>query len=150
MSVQQNIELLTRWFQEVWNEGKTQTVHDLLAPEAVATGQAGSGVELHGPEEFVRFVEQIRGAFPDIKVTVEDAFGSDDKVALRWSATMTHSGHALGIPATGKSVRLTGITIVRIVNGKLVEGWDNWDQLAMLEQIGVSTPSKTPALGKTA
>jgi steroid delta-isomerase-like uncharacterized protein len=150
MAVQENIELLTRWFQEVWNEGKTQTVHELLSPDAVALGQAGAGIELHGPKDFVSFVEQIRGAFPDIKVAVEDAFGCDDKVALRWSATMTHRGDALGIPATGKSVRLTGITIVRIVNGKMVAGWDNWDELGMLEQIGVYTPPNTVSLHKTA
>ena len=150
MTVEQNIQLLTRWFQEVWNEGKTQIVRELLSPDAVAVGQAGSGIELRGPEDFVPFVEQIRGAFPDIKVTVEDAFGSDDKVALRWSAMMTHRGDALGIPATGKSVRLTGITIVRIVNGKIVAGWDNWDQLGLFEQIGVYNPPKTVSLAKTA
>ena len=150
MTVEDNVKLLTRWFQEVWNEGNMQTVHELLAPDGIARGQAGPGVELRGPEEFSRFVEQIRSAFPDIKIAVEDAFGCDDKVALRWSATMTHSGDGLGIAATSKPVRLTGITIVRIVNGKLVEGWDNWDQLAMLEQIGVYDPPKTAALGKIA
>lgn len=129
MSVQDNIQLVSRWFQEVWNEGKTQTVHELLSSDAVAVGQAGAEVELHGPQEFVPFVEQIRSAFPDIEVKVEDAFGADDKVVLRWSARMTHQGDRLGIPATGKSVRLTGISIIRIVNGKIVAGWDNWDQL---------------------
>jgi len=118
------------------NEGKTQTVHELLLSDAVAVGQAGAEVELHGPQEFVPFVEQIRTAFPDIKVNVEDAFGADDKVVLRWSARMTHQGDTLGIPANGKSVRLTGISIIRIVNGKIVAGWDNWDQLGMLQQIG--------------
>jgi steroid delta-isomerase-like uncharacterized protein len=122
MAVQENIQLLTRWFQEVWNEGKTQTVYDLLSPDCVAIGQAGSGVELHGPEEFVPFVERIRSAFPDINVNVEDAFGADDKVVLRWSGHMTHRGDALGIPATGNSVRLTGITIARVVDGKIVAG----------------------------
>lgn len=148
MSVQDNIQVLTRWFQEIWNEGKTQTVHELLSQDAVAVGQAGSGVELHGPLEFVPFVERIRSAFPDIKVKVEDTFGADDKVVLRWSARMTHRGDALGIPASGKSVRLTGITIAQIVNGKIVAGWDNWDQLGMLQQIGA--PSEAVTLGKTA
>ena len=127
MSVQDNIQLVSRWFQEVWNEGKTQTVHELLSSDAVAVEQAGAEVELHGPQEFVPFVEQIRTAFPDIKVNVEDAFGADDKVVLRWSARMTHQGDTLGIPATGKPVRLTGISIIRIVNGKIVAGWDNWE-----------------------
>lgn len=150
MSVQDNIQLLTRWFREVWNEGNTETIHELLSPDAVAIGQAGSGVEFHGPKEFISFVEQIRAAFPDIHVEVEDAFGADDKVVLRWSARMTHRGDGLGIPATGKQIRLTGITIVRIVNGRIVAGWDNWDQLGMLQQIGAYTKPEGVALGKPA
>lgn len=150
MSVQENIQLLTRWFQEVWNEGKTQTVHELLSPDAIAIGQAGAGRALHGPEEFVPFVEGIRAAFPDIRVEVEDTFGADDKVVLRWSGTMTHQGDALGIPASGKSLRLTGITIAQIVDGKIVAGWDNWDQLGMLQQIGAYPPPEAVVLGKTA
>jgi len=150
MSVQDNIELLSRWFREVWNEGKTETVHELLSPDAVAIGQAGSAVELRGPKEFVSFVKQIRSAFPDMHVEVEDTFGADDKVVVRWSARMTHRGDALGIPATGKPVRLTGITIARIVNGKIVAGWDNWDQLGMLQQIGAYGQGETVALAKPA
>jgi steroid delta-isomerase-like uncharacterized protein len=150
MSVQENIQLLTRWFDEVWNQGKLETVQELLSPDAVAIGQAGSGVTLRGPQDFVPFVQRIREAFPDIKVDVEDAFGAEDKVALRWSGQMTHSGDALGMPATGKSVRITGITMVRIVDGKIVEGWDNWDQLGMLQQIGAYTQPEAAVLAKTA
>lgn len=137
MAADENIQLMRRWFQEVWNEGQIQTVHELLSPDAVATGQRGAEKEIRGPEEFVKFVREIRGAFPDIKVNVEDVFGAGDKVVLRWSAIMTHTGDALGLPASGQTVRSRGITITRIVDGKIVEGWDNWDQLGMLEQIGV-------------
>ena len=136
MSVEKNIQVMRRWFQEVWNEGRIETVHDLLHPDAVARGQRGAEAEIRGPKEFEQFVREIRGAFPDIKVKVEDIFGVDDKVVLRWSAIMTHTGDALGIPASGRAVRSRGITIARIVDGKIVEGWDNWDQLGMLEQIG--------------
>jgi steroid delta-isomerase-like uncharacterized protein len=136
MSVEENVNLMRRWFEEVWNQGKTQTVRDLLAANAVGIGQLEDGGEVRGPAGFVPFVERIRGAFPDIKIKVEDAFGSGDKVVVRWSANMTHRGDHLGMPATGKTVRLTGITIARIVEGQIVEGWDNWDQLGMLQQIG--------------
>src|SRR5215470_8472083 len=136
MPVSQNIELMHRWFREVWNEGRIETVYQLFAADGVAIGQAGPQTQIRGPKEFVLFVERIRGAFPDIKVTIEDAFGAKDKVVLRWSASMTHTGDTLGVAATGKSVRLTGMTIVRIFKGKIIEGWDNWDQLGMLEQIG--------------
>jgi steroid delta-isomerase-like uncharacterized protein len=137
MSADENIQLMRRWFQEVWNDGRIETVYELLAPDAVATGQRGAETEIRGPEQFEKFVRELRGAFPDIQVSVEDVFGAGDKVVLRWSASMTHTGDAPGLPASGRPVRSRGITIARIVNGKIVEGWDNWDQLGMLEQIGV-------------
>lgn len=136
MSADENMQLMRRWFQEVWNEGRVQTIHDLLSPDGVATGQRGAEAEIRGPEEFAKFVGEIRGAFPDIKVKVEDILAADDKVVLRWSGIMTHTGDHLGLPATGRTVRTRGITIARIVDGKIVEGWDNWDQLGMLEQLG--------------
>ena len=63
---------------------------------------------IHGPDEFKVFVEKLRGAFPDIHMTIEDAFASCDKVAVRWSATMTHTGDHLDIPASGKRVSVAG------------------------------------------
>lgn len=150
MGTQENIQLMKRWFQEVWNENKKQTIHELLSPTAVATGQSGSGAVIHGPAEFAAFAEGIRSAFPDIKVTVQDAFGADDRVVVRWSAKMTHRGDGLGIPATNKEVQLTGMSIVRIANGQIIEGWDNWDQLTMLEQIGAYTRPDAITLAKSA
>jgi len=137
MSVEQNVQLMRRWFQEVWNEGRLEAIHELLSADAIARGQDGAESELHGPDEFEGFVRKIRGAFSDMKLTVEDVFGAGDKVVLRWTATMKHTGDTLGIAATGCIVRSQGITIARIVDGKIVEGWDNWDQLGMLEQMGV-------------
>jgi steroid delta-isomerase-like uncharacterized protein len=92
----------------------------------------------------VPFMQRLRGAFPDINIKVEDAFGARDRVVVRWSAVMTHRGDDLGIPATGKSVRISGMSIARIVDKKIVEGWDSWDQLGMLKQIGVyASPQNT-------
>jgi steroid delta-isomerase-like uncharacterized protein len=136
-----NITLIRRWFDEVWNEGRLETIRELMAPDAVGIGQAGSAVVIRGPQQFEAFVEKLRGAFPDIHVTIEDAFCGDDRVVARWSATMTHSGDQLGIPASGKQVRITGISIARIANGQIVEGWDNWDQLALMREIGAITDS---------
>jgi steroid delta-isomerase-like uncharacterized protein len=150
MSAKQNIQLMRRWFQEVWNEGRTQTVYDLLSPNSVARGQTGPQDEIHGPAEFVQFVQRIRTAFPDINLTIEDAIGAQDKVVVRWLGVMTHSGDSLPIPATGKPVRITGISIARILNGQIVEGWDNWDQLGMWEQLGVYKRPETVILVKSA
>jgi steroid delta-isomerase-like uncharacterized protein len=137
MSVEENVQLMRRWFKEVWNDGNMQTIHELFAPDGVGIGEHEDGIPLRGPADFVPFAERIRGAFPDIHIVVEDAFGADDKVAVRWSATMTHRGDHLGMPASGKRVQITGTTIVRIRDRQIIEGWDNWDQLGMLKQIGV-------------
>lgn len=150
MAVEENIQLMRTWFQQVWNEGRIQTVYDLLASDGVARGQRGAETQIRGPEQFAQFVRDIRGAFPDIKVQIEDILGAGDKVVVRWSATMTHSGDALGIPATGRTVRSRGISIATIDKGKIVEGWDNWDQLGMLEQIGVFKQPEAVILAKSA
>jgi predicted ester cyclase len=85
-----------------------------------------------------------------MNMKVEDAFGTADKVVVRWSGKMTHSGDGLGMRATGKPVRLSGISIARIIDGKIVEGWDHWDQLGMLEQIGAYARPDAPPLQKSA
>jgi steroid delta-isomerase-like uncharacterized protein len=150
MTTSDNISLMKRWYREVWLEGKNETIYELLAPSAVLSGQTSAHEEIRGPKEFAAFADQIRNAFPDTNLVVEDAFAVDDKVAVRWSATMTHRGDGLGVPATGKKVRITGMSIARIVGGKIVEGWDNWDRLAMLEQIGAYTPPQAVILAKSA
>jgi steroid delta-isomerase-like uncharacterized protein len=137
MSTAENVALMKRWFEEVWNEGRIATVTELLDADAKGFGQAGHGTGIHGPADFIPFVQRLRGAFPDIKTKVEEAFATDYQTVVRWSATMTHTGGDLGIPPTGRKVQVTGMTMVHIENGKIIAGWDNWDQLALLRQIGV-------------
>ena len=140
MSAEENVQIMRRWFQEVWNEGRVETLYELFSPEGIAHGQEDAEAELHGPQEFEGFVRKIRGAFSDVQLTVEDVFAAGDKGVLRWSGVMKHTGDALGMPASGRAVRLRGITLVRFADGKVVESWDNWDQLGMLQQIGAVSP----------
>ncbi|MFZ1971327.1 MAG: ester cyclase [Candidatus Acidiferrales bacterium] len=138
MSVAENVALMQRWFREVWNEGRVQTIHDLMDESCIGIGQDQPGVEIHGPADFVALSNRLHGAFPDIKITVDDTIGADDKVVVRWSAVMTHTGDHLGIPATNRPVRITGITIAQIKDGKIIRGWDNWDQLALMQQLSLA------------
>lgn len=137
MSVTENVALMRRWFEEVWNQGRMQTVLELLDEHATGFGQAGHGTGIHGPADFIPFAQRLRAAFPDIKISVEEAFGDSQNAAVRWSADMTHTGDALGIPPTNRKVHITGMTMVHMKDGKIIAGWDNWDQLAMMQQIGV-------------
>jgi hypothetical protein len=109
MSAEENVQIMRRWFQEVWNEGRIETIHELFSPEGVARGQESPEGELHGPAEFEAFVKKIRSAFPDMQLAVEDVFATGDKGVLRWSGVMKHTGDAMGMPGSGRTVRLRGI-----------------------------------------
>ncbi len=150
MSTSENIALMNRWYREVWREGKNETIHELLAPDAVVSGHSGPEGVIRGPAEFQVFAENIRAMFPDTDVVVEDAFGIDDKVAVRWRANMTHDHEAFGVPPTGTKVSVSGTSIVQFADGKIVAGWDNWDRLGLLEQIGAYSAPAAPVLAKTA
>lgn len=78
-----------------------------------------------------------RAAFPDLHVQIEDQLAEGDRVATRWTGTGTHNGELAGIPATGKQVTLPGMEIVRIADGKLVEGWEGYDSGTLMRQLGV-------------
>jgi steroid delta-isomerase-like uncharacterized protein len=138
MSIE-NKTLVQRWFSEVWNEGRADAIDEMLADDAAVHGL---GPDLHGPAEFKHFHSAYRNAYPDVTIHIDDLVAEDDMVAVRWSASGTHRGDGLGFPATGRRAQFTGMVFVRIKEGKLVEGWNNFDQLGMLLQLGiVSLPS---------
>jgi steroid delta-isomerase-like uncharacterized protein len=127
-----NIALAKRWFEEVWNKSRREAIDEMLAPEApIHDGEAS----MQGPDGFKPFFDRMQSSFSGIRVTVEDAIAHEDKVCLRWSCTMTHTGAGFGLPATGKHLKVTGISIVRVEGGQLVEGWQNWDMMGLMQQI---------------
>ena len=73
--------------------------------------------------------------FPDLSVSTDDVVSSGDRLVVRWTATGTHQGDQLGVPATGKRVRLTGIDILRVEEGRVVERWGETNGLEMMQQI---------------
>ena len=127
--------IIRRWFDEVWNKGRLCAIDELASPDVIGHGQAEHGVEI-GLREFRPFVERFRSAFPDIHIAIHATIEQGENVVARWTATMTHTAEFLGIRDTGRKVTVTATTIQRIVNGKIVEGWDNWDQLGLLVQLG--------------
>jgi steroid delta-isomerase-like uncharacterized protein len=129
-----------RWFQEVWNEGRRDAVAELLTPSAVIHD---GGHDSTGPEGFYPFYDRLRSSFSDLHIEVEDSMAVGDKLSVRWVCTARHTGDGLGVPATGTEIRVTGISILRVADGKLVEGWQNWDMLGLLEQIHGGARSAT-------
>ena len=88
-------------------------------------------------DTYIGYLPMFYGAFPDLRVTVEDMVAEGDEVATRWSFRGTHQGELMGIPATGKQVEASGITIHRVSGGKIVEGWTILDNLGMMRQLGI-------------
>lgn len=131
-----NKSLVHRWFEEVWNQGREATIDELLAPNGIALGLGESDKPVRGPAEFKIFFHNLRTAFPDIRITIEDTVSEGDQVVVRVKIEGTHLGDGIGVPASGRRMCVAGILIIRFANGKIVEGLNSWDQLGMLRQIG--------------
>lgn len=132
-----NRALIRRWFEEVWNKGRAEAIDEMFAADGVANGLADeNGEPLRGPDGFKAFFYKFRDAFPDIEVIVEDTIAEDDKVAARCVVRATHQGEGLGFAATLKPMEITGIVIVRVKDGQIVEAWNNFDFMSMFQQLG--------------
>ena len=138
-----NVALGRRWFEEVWNQKKSAAAAELLAADAVMHGISETGEDVHGPAGFLALHAKLLSAFPDMQFTLDDCFGAGDKIVVRWTATMRHAGPGLGIEATGAEITLRGMGIARIAGGKVQETWDNWDRMAMFEQIDAAVKAKS-------
>ena len=90
-----------------------------------------------GTQEIVSHITQTRAAFPDIKFVDEGRLADGDQVVFKWSASGTHKGDFMGIPATGRRVETHGVSVARIENGRIAEEVIYYDRLAVLEQLGV-------------
>ncbi len=131
----ENKAMVRRTMEAIWNQGNFAVADERFASDYV--GHAPDKIE--GPEGVKQFVSAIRNAAPQIQI--EDQIAEGDTVVTRWTAGGKHTGEFQGIPPTGNQVSITGITVFRIANGKIVEGWTNADRLGLMQQLGaVSAP----------
>jgi len=140
---EENKKIVRRWFEEVWNRGSESAIEEMLDAEGVAHGLGDSEQDVKGPAEFKPFVANIRGALPDTRIVIEDIFADGDRVAVRVTLQGTHTGNGLGLAPTGRSVRIQGIVIVRMQDGRIKEGWNSYDQLGLLRQLGALPAAKS-------
>jgi steroid delta-isomerase-like uncharacterized protein len=90
-----------------------------------------------GLAEFNEMVKGLLAAFPDLRFTIEDQVVVGDKVTTRWTAEGTNTGPLGGVPATGKRMRINGLILDRVVGDKVAERWEQWDQMGMMQQLGL-------------
>ena len=141
MAAQDNAEVARGWAQAAFNQHDLEAAAQFLAPDWV--GHWVGMPEGHGHEGFKRLAGAYLAAFPDMKITVEDALEVGDKVVRRISWLGAQQGSFLGVPPTGRRVRGRGIVIIRIEDGKIAEEWEMSDLLGLLQQLG-AVPSFQP------
>jgi len=130
MTPEEHKTIVRRFFDDVWKKQRLQVVDEVFAATVLLNGQPV-------PREAIKQVVTARRvAFPDIHVTVEDQVAEGDKVSTRRTWQATHQGLYRGIAATGKRVKWAQISIVRLVEGRIVEDWPVADELSILQQLG--------------
>ena len=137
MSAEENKAVVRREMEELFNHtGNLDAADEIIGPDYVSY-EPTSG-ETRGIEGAKQFAATYREAFPDLQNTIEDMVAEGDKVVVRFRARGTHQGEteAFGRP-TGQRMEMTGITIKRLSEGKIVEAWTNFDALGMMQQLGV-------------
>jgi steroid delta-isomerase-like uncharacterized protein len=139
MPTEDNKSTVRRLIEEGWNQGKIAVFDELAAPNWIHHDPAQPHVRTL--EDFKRNVAATRSAFPDIHFTIEDVIAEGDKVILRWIRRGAHTGDlvtpVMRLPATGKQVTVTGMTIFRFADGKVVETWNQSDRLGLFQQLGL-------------
>jgi len=137
-----NSDLIRRWFEEVWNQGREQTIDEMCSKDAVGHGQTHDGSDIVGPENFKHFWRAFRAAFTSIHITVHQSIAEGDLAMLHWTIKMKHTGPFMGAAPSGKQITAKGMSIQRFAGGKILEAWDNWDQLAVMSQLGLVSLDK--------
>jgi predicted ester cyclase len=136
MTTEQHKAIVRRLYEEAFNHtGDLSVADEFIAPDFVDR-TAPPGLP-PGREGFKLLVGGWRHAFPDIRLTIDAIVAEGDQVVVAWTGTGTHRGELMGIPPTGNSGSLMGITFNRMAGGQVVERWGNSDDLGLLQKLGV-------------
>ena len=130
------------WFKEVWDEGREEAVDRLADAHMIAHGFGGpGGPPMRGTAEFKKLFRMFRQALGDLEIAVERTVTEGEQCAAYCRVKGRHVGDALGGAPTGRPVEFNGMVIVIVRDGRIVEGWNCFDFLAMYQQMGwVKTP----------
>jgi predicted ester cyclase len=138
--LQSNIDVTHEFVEKVLNNGDMKFAEDHTDANFVEHNPAPG--QPQGLEGFKKWLTEWRAAFPDGKITIDDIIAQGDKVVIRNTFTGTHKGPFMGMQPTNKSVKVEGIDIVRIVNGKQTDHWGQFDVMGMMTQLGMMPEGK--------
>ena len=127
-----NADRTRRWYNEVWKPGGESTVHELMSEHIDGYME---GVDVRTRSEFLVERQRFLEAFSDLEMVVDDCIEDGSKTVARWHVTATHTGAALGFPATNRKVAFRGMTWLEFKDGRIVRGWDSWNLGGLLQSL---------------
>jgi steroid delta-isomerase-like uncharacterized protein len=135
-----NREMAMRWFEEVWNGRRGEMIDEVLTEDSVCFTDQGP---VRGKDDFrQQMYLPLLQAFPDLHVQVEGIVASDDEVVVRWTATGTHTGDGLPIAPTNKAAAFSGISWIRVRDGRFQEGWQSSNIADVIRSLGEGEGSR--------
>jgi steroid delta-isomerase-like uncharacterized protein len=126
-------DVVLEYIEAVWNQGDTEALEKLTAPGFAYHLGGQPGRDCAAMRDFLSL---IRIAFPDWRVEVSAMVTEGHTAAVRWEGTVTHEGEFRGIPPTGKRIRVSGINMYELADGRIVREWEQMDSIGMLQQLG--------------
>ena len=143
MQTEANKAVYRRFIEEGFNQGRLATLDEVLAPSYVNhSAPPGSPPGADGVKQIIR---HFRSAFPDLRIEIHEQVAEGDLVSSRATFRGTHGGPLFGIPATGRQVTMRGLSMVRVANGQIQEGWIQNDVVGLLRQLGATELPAPPA-----
>ena len=136
MSAEETKMIYRRYAEEIWNEGKDELIEELVSPD-LEIHYTALPEPIRGREGLRQFIAMFKSALPDLRFDLEELVAEGDKVGVTWTGTGTHKGDLMGIPPTGKQLRLQGMSWARVRDGKLEENRIFSDDLGLMQQLGV-------------
>jgi steroid delta-isomerase-like uncharacterized protein len=133
MSTDENKAVVRRFIDEIFVQGRRETVDELLADDFVAHTWPSTG---HPKDDLKGAIDRTSKALTDPRFTIDDMIAEGDRVAVRLTAQATQTGELMGMPASGKTYEIGEIHIFRLRDGKVTEHWHQFDQIGMMKQLG--------------
>jgi len=135
---ERNKQVARNFFEEVLNQGHLDKYAESHSKDFVAHG----GDRDFTLEEDMGIAREERKALPDMKMSVDHIVAEEDLVVVHWTVSGTNTQAGMGFPATGKSMKTSGMTLFRFKDGKIVEEWNAWNMLSILRQLGLYPPQQ--------
>ncbi|RED44957.1 ester cyclase [Seonamhaeicola aphaedonensis] len=133
--VEKNIIMYSNVWDEIVNKGNLDQINDTNFDSNIT--MISSPENIVGIEDFKAYYSNFITGFSDIEFTINEIFGQNDKIVKHWNFKGTHSGNFFGIPATGKTVDLSGATIAVMKDGKIAQEQDFMDNMLFMQQLGI-------------